>query len=302
MPRQFKKIYIEISNVCNLQCDFCPVVERDKKIMTEELFAKVISESAPLTDEVCFHLMGEPLTHPKIGRYLDICAQHQLPVNITSNGILLDEEKNLLLLNPIVRQINFSLHSFKANFKDKDIRPYLNKIFNFTQTALQTRPDLYLNYRLWNLENENPENDFNEEIFQHIETFFNVSLNRRAHPDWKKSKNILGRLYLHFDTRFDWPSLNAPLQGQKGFCHGLSSHIGIHADGTLVPCCLDKEAGIKLGNCQNSTIEEIIQTPRAQNIKNGFQKRQLNEDLCKRCTFIQRFDSKQSGSPTLLPD
>ncbi len=267
--------------------------------MDEKLFAKIIRDISPLTAEVCFHLMGEPLTHPKLARFLAICIEADVPVNITTNGLLLDSAKTDILLNPIVRQVNFSLHSFRSNFKDRDINVYLNSVFEFTKQALIKRPDLYINFRLWNL-NES-ESESNEEIFLAIEHTYKIILNRSVHVELNKSKKIMGRLYLHFDSQFDWPSLQAPLQSTTGFCHGLGSHIGIHADGTVVPCCLDKEAGIPLGNCQNESVESIVNSKRAQQIREGFKKGQLVEDLCQRCQFIRRFDKKikQSESQAL---
>lgn len=290
-PKKFKKVYVEISNICNLACDFCPEVERDKKIMGRELFEKIIGEITPLTDEVCFHLMGEPLAHPQFAEYVEICAGQGLPVNITTNGTLLNEERARALLHPIIRQVNFSLHSFEANFGEKDIGPYLNKIFAFTHQALTTRPDLYINYRLWNLARED-DHASNENILTAIEENFGVALNRQVDVAFRKNKNVAGRLYLNFDTRFDWPSLKNPLRSETGFCYGLSSHLAIHADGTVVPCCLDKEAGINLGSCADKKIATIVDGDRATRMAKGFQNRQLVEDLCRRCSFIERFDGK----------
>ncbi len=288
--RKFKKIYIEISNICNLQCDFCPEVVRDKKIMGEDLFEKIIAEMGPLTDEVCFHLMGEPLAHPQFSRFVEICAQYKVPVNITTNGTLLNDSRSISLLHPIVRQVNFSLQSFESNFQGQSDEAYLNKIFNFTKQALRERPDLYINYRFWNLAEATI--DPNQKSIDKIEAYFNVTVNRSIDVTLRKSRKLLGRLYLHFDTRFEWPSLNAPLRANHGFCYGLSSHMAIHADGTVVPCCLDKEAGVDLGNCKNQSVQSVLDGPRAIRVADGFKRYTLVESLCQRCTFIERFDKK----------
>src|SRR4051812_9048193 len=137
MTKRFKKVYIEISNVCNLQCDFCPEVERGKKFMEPELFRKAARAVAPLTEEVCFHLMGEPLLHPDFDAYLAFCGTLGLPVNLTTNGLLLTPERVTALLGPALKQINFSLQSFESNFPGKDNTDYLQKIFDFTRRALR---------------------------------------------------------------------------------------------------------------------------------------------------------------------
>lgn len=149
--KKYKRINIEISNVCNLSCSFCPEVHRQKKVMSEDLFRKVLAQVAPLTEEVCLHLMGEPLGHPRLSEFVDLCAEYGVPINLTSNGTLLNEKRQEILLRPIVRQVNFSVHSFEANFGERDVLPYMAKLFAFTRQAFALRPDLYINYRIWDL-------------------------------------------------------------------------------------------------------------------------------------------------------
>jgi len=297
VKRQFNKVNIEISNICNLQCTFCPEVVRTKKLMEEELFEKVIREVAPLTEQVCFHLMGEPLLHPKLERFLEICAREEVPVNLVSNGVLLTDKRAELLLHPIVRQVNFSLHSYNDNFPEKDSTEYLEKIFKFTETAFEKRPDLYLNYRLWNLpkvdELENPVQQKNRLMFREVEKRFEVEMQSKLDANFdvrlQKSYKVKNRLYLHFDTEFIWPSLDLPLIGNAGTCKGLSNHFGVLAEGTVVPCCLDKEAAIPLGNAWETPIPEILASRRAQEMLKGFRERRLVEELCKKCQYIERF-------------
>ncbi|MDZ4677467.1 MAG: radical SAM/SPASM domain-containing protein [Oligoflexia bacterium] len=291
--KRFQKVYIEISNVCNLQCEFCPEVIRDKKFMDEELFTKIIKGIAPLTSSVCFHLMGEPMVHPEFGRYIEICAGENIDVQITSNGVLLNEKRSAFLLNPTVKQVNFSVHSFEANFPGKDISQYLTKIFAFTQEAFEKRPDLYINYRLWNLQDSTDHSLTNKIVYEKIKEAFNIEFDSTVDVGIKKSVKLLNRLYLHFDSRFQWPNQNHPKRQTKGHCYGLTSHMGILADGTVVPCCLDKEGVIALGNCRSQNILEILESERVQKMHKGFKDGNLVEDLCQRCTFISRFDKKK---------
>jgi len=292
MPRRFKKVYIEISNVCNLQCSFCPEVERGKRFMDPTLFEKVITAIGPLTEEVCFHLMGEPLLHPQLSGYLDFCAVHQVPVNLTTNGILLDEKRrDQLLAAPALKQVNFSLQSFDSNFPGQDNTAYLEKIFDFTRRALTQRPALYINYRFWNV-GDSPSESGNPKLFDQIRQALQVDFNPALDVRRKKSAPIMGRVSLHLDSRFEWPNPHHPIRSEKGFCYGLTSHIGILADGTVVPCCLDKEGVINLGNCGRQSIDDIINSTRARTMRNGFHKGILVEDLCRKCTFIARFDQK----------
>jgi radical SAM protein with 4Fe4S-binding SPASM domain len=287
--KRFAKINIEISNICNLQCSFCPEVIREKQIMPTPLFRRVIEQVAPLTDLVCFHLMGDPLVHPRLSEFVDICEEFGVKIFFVTNGVLLRDDKTAILLRKPFQQVNISLHSFFDNHPGKDPSAYLEKIFAFTERAFVERPDLYLNYRLWNLSDPRGTLTDNSEILRRVCERFNVSVPGEVDVRQKKSILLKNRLYLHFDTEFVWPALDLEVLGSRGRCYGLSSHFGIHADGTVVPCCLDKEAAIPLGNLAEQNISDILGSARAQTMLKGFERRELVEDLCKRCNYIERF-------------
>ncbi len=288
---KFKRVYIEISNICNLQCSFCPVVDRDKKVMNAEMFKAIIHDVAPHTEQVCLHLMGEPLAHPEFETIIRHCEEAGVKINLTTNGILLNRYKTLLSTSPAFHQINFSIHAFKDNFKNKDINPYLQDILNFSKESQELSPSLYINYRLWNIAETTTQNDSNSDILKTIAQFFETEIKEDIDVGHIKSKRIYKRVYLHFDSRFEWPSPLMPKQGEAGFCHAVSSHIGIHADGTVVACCLDKEARLDLGKMPEMTLGEVLAGQRARKMKEGFAARKLVEDLCQRCTFIKRFQT-----------
>ena len=106
--KRFKKVYIEITNVCNLSCNFCPKTKRESGFLSVDKFKKVINEVKEYTDHVYFHLMGEPLLNKDLAEFLDICAENNLKVNITTNGTLLNKQKDVLLNAKSLRQVNIS--------------------------------------------------------------------------------------------------------------------------------------------------------------------------------------------------
>jgi radical SAM protein with 4Fe4S-binding SPASM domain len=286
---QFQRIYLEIGNVCNLQCSFCPEVDRAKARLDKESFSALLAQLKPYAEFVCFHVMGEPLAHPEFPLFVQIASELGVPVEITTNGTLLSETHIESLLNPIIRQVNFSLQSYFDNFPTANPEAYLAKIFAFCHRALQERPELYLNFRLWNLAPGEVRDDLNEKLLLRIESEFAVSINRNVDARLIKSKKLLGRLYMHYDTRFRWPDPADPILREQGTCWGTRAHIAVHADGTVVPCCLDKEARIPLGNLRTQKLSEVLESPRYLAMKKGFENGKLVEDLCRRCDYASRF-------------
>lgn len=287
--KKYHKVNLEITNICNLHCSFCPEVVRPARLIELDLFRRIIEQIAPLTEQVCFHLMGDPLCHPKLAELIAICHEYQTRIFLVSNGVLLRENHAELLLHPAVRQVCFSLHSFHDNFPDRDPSSYLERIFSFTETAFKSRPDLYINYRLWNLNELRGTGANNRETLARISKRFGLEAIPEVDVRKKKSYYLKKRLFLHFDTEFVWPSLDLPILGTEGRCYGLSSHFGILVDGTVVPCCLDKEGAIPLGNVKDQSIQKILESERALAILTGFRKGKLVEDLCQRCQYIERF-------------
>jgi len=295
--KRFKRIHVEISNICNVQCSFCPIVERPKEIMGVEQYQKILNQIVPLADDICLHLMGEPLAHPKIEELMEKTSEAGGKVQITTNGLLIQRLGEMLIEQESLRQINFSLQAFKDNFPDRPLSGYLDPIIQFTRECFSRRPDVYINYRMWNYGDQSFKE--NEELINYLEKELSWDkLNREVDVSHIKSKKVFlnHKLYLHFDSRFEWPSPHFPIRSDKGTCQGLRNHFGIHADGSVVPCCLDKEAVITLGNAFEDSIESIIDGVRARSMREGFERGELVEDLCKRCTFIQRFDSKLKGN------
>lgn len=257
--------------------------------MSLEKFEGLIKQAVPLTEDICLHLMGEPLAHPEFLKILNISKDNKAQLQITTNGLLIRKYQDMILSGDSVRQINFSLQAFKDNFPNRPISEYLDPIIDFIKGTFEKRPELYINLRLWNHGDES----FNEndDVISYFEKALNFKLKRKVDVGGIKSKKVFPdkRLYFHFDSRFEWPSPHFPLQSERGTCQGLRNHFGVHANGEVVPCCLDKEAVISLGNAFEQSLESIIDGPRASVMRDGFENGRLVEDLCQRCTYIKRF-------------
>lgn len=276
--KRFRKIYLEISNVCNLHCAFCPGTKRKPKLMNEEEFSFLVSKVRSYTDYLYFHLMGEPLCHPSLKSYLSIAAEHGLKVILTTNGTLLKKQLETLLNAPALHKVNISLHAFEANDLSTPFHQYLQDCFSFGKVLEGSK---IIVYRLWN---NGGANDKNEEILSVMKEYF---------PEpWiseRRGIRIGNRVFLEYGDKFDWPDLTAPEGNRKVFCYGLRDQIGILCDGTVVPCCLDHEGDLALGNLFHENLEEILSAPKAQAIYNGFQNRDAVEELCRKCGYARRF-------------
>ena len=276
--KRFHKIYLEISNICNLKCSFCPGTQRKSKVMNEAEFAALLTRLQGWTDFLYFHLMGEPLCHPSLGTFLQLAGDAGFKVILTTNGTLLEKHQALLLESPALHKVNISLHAFEANDLTIPFEEYLNQCFRFAQAAQGRK---LVVFRLWNQGGANAQNSF---ILNKLQSAF-------PQP-WKEERRgirIGERIYLEYGEKFDWPDLSVEEGSNSVFCYGLRDQIGILCDGTVVPCCLDHEGDIPLGNLHTESLEEILEKPRSKAIFEGFCNRKAVEELCRKCGYARRF-------------
>ncbi|WP_025026959.1 radical SAM/SPASM domain-containing protein [Caldalkalibacillus mannanilyticus] len=289
--KKFKKFYIEITSVCNLACHFCPPTERKASFIKVEEFTNILEQIKPHTDYIYFHLKGEPLLHTKIDQLLDISHEKGFKVNITTNGTLINKVKEKLWLKPAIRQFNFSLHSFDGHQGSSDREGYITSILSFAKEAV-AQSDVIISLRLWNLDRDNATNlerKRNREALSIIEREFNLDYLIEDKVVRGKGVKIADRIYLNHDYEFVWPALKEEEDEGRGFCHALRNQAGILVDGTVVPCCLDGEGVINLGNINETPFSEIIEGERANRLYDGFSRREVVEELCKKCDYRRRF-------------
>lgn len=283
--KKFKRIYIEITNICNLHCSFCPDSGRISGFMTEDLFSRILDEIRETSEYIYLHVKGEPLMHPLLERFLGIACEKKFKVNLATNGTLIARHREMLLDQPSIRQISFSLHSIEDDLTGAG--KYLDDIFSFSNEAIN-KTKMFIEFKLWNL-NGTTENEINNIIFSRIESHFNLKCKVIDMVPSGKGIKISDRIFLNRDKSFLWPDLNLPDGSHKGFCYGLKKQAAILVDGTVVPCCLDGKGIINLGNIKASSFNDIINSERSTNMIRGFSERHVVEKLCLKCTYRDRF-------------
>lgn len=280
MSKRFRKIYLEISNICNLHCAFCPGTTRTPRALTEEDFGQLLPKLTPWSDYLYFHLMGEPLCHPRLEKFLALAGEAGFKVILTTNGTLLDKQKSVLLNAPGLHKVNVSLHAFEANDLPIPFSDYLDRCLSFGKAAVGKK---LVVYRLWN---QGGADELNGQILSALESAF-----PKPWQEVRRGLKLADKVYLEYGDKFDWPDLQAEDGGEQVFCYGLRDQIGVLCDGTVVPCCLDHNGDLSLGNLFTQSMEEILSSPRATAIYEGFSQKKAAEELCRKCGYAKRFQS-----------
>lgn len=276
--KKYKKIYIEITNNCNLKCSFCSEVKRKRRFMTTEEFENILKKIKDYTDYIYLHIKGEPLLHPNIIEFLRLADKYNLKVNLTTNGTLFSKIAKELSECKSLHKINFSLHS------ENNIDNYCEEIFK----NVELLKDKIIIYRLWTLKN-NQLDSKSQEIVNKIRKYYNLPQETVDKIYTSNNIKIKSTIYVDKDNEFSWPEVTT--HKSNGYCYALKTQIGILVDGTVVPCCLDSNGVVNLGNIFKESLEEIINSEKYISLKKSFQDRKPCEKLCQSCTFKERLNN-----------
>lgn len=273
----YSRVYVEITNQCNRACSFCPGTERAPRFLTMEEFQVITEKLKGITKYLYLHVMGEPLLHPQLSDFIRHAGKMGFSVVLTTNGTMLSKRGGELLASGVYK-INISLHSFEDGTKEQQEK-YIRECIQFADKA--SRCGILVILRLWNEGTDEGRNDRTTAL-----------LKEHFQEEWKpdaRGARIRPKLHLEYGKRFDWPDAEAQNYGDEVFCYGLKDHFSILSNGTVIPCCLDREGIINLGNIFEDSLEHILTSERVLEIKRGFQCRQAVEDLCKKCGYARRF-------------
>ena len=277
-----KKAYLEITNACNLRCSFCHGTKREIKYLSVQEFTAAAEKLRNVTEYLYFHLMGEPLLHPHLAEFFEIAASLGFKVILTTNGTLLPKKAELLLAAKPLHKVSISLHCYEANDIGISLEEYLQGCFAFCAAA--AKQGIIAVMRLWNIGGAE---SMNQTILDAMHTHFP--------GEWAETRSgyrLTDRVFLEWGERFDWPDMEADYVDSNHTCYGLRDQIGILSNGTIVPCCLDAEGGIPLGNIFTDDLDAVLASPRAVALKRSFENRNITEELCLRCGYAGRMVKK----------
>lgn len=272
---RFKKIYVEITNICNLSCSFCSKDNHIPKELTLQEFDTILNKIRHYTNSIYLHVKGEPLLHTKLKEILEITKKYNIKVNITTNGTLLKQKVNILQKFDNIRQINISLHS-ENNYPN-----YFDNIF---ETSDLLSKNINIVYRIWTLNNHNA-NILSTKGVDKIIKHYNLDKNTQKKLVNDKNIKVKDNIYLDKDIEFIWPNSVNDNSNDNGTCLGTRSHIAILVNGDVVPCCLDSKGILKLGNIFEDDMLDILNSKLFKEINNGFKNNKLVCNLCKNCNF-----------------
>ena len=275
--KKYSRVYVEITNICNRNCSFCPGTSRPPRRMTEEEFFHVTEKLVGITDYIYFHVMGEPLTHPELPSFIRLATERGFKCAVTTNATLV-KKRGEELLHSGVYKLNLSVHSFEEG-SDEEYLDYITSLTDFASSAADC--GILTVLRLWNRDHDGGRNDRTLELFK-----------ERLKGEWKwgtRGARIRHKLHLEYGDRFEWPDMKAENYGNEVFCYGLGDHFGILSDGRVIPCCLDREGEITLGNIFEDDVQSILNSDRAVKMREGFACRRATEQLCQRCGYARRF-------------
>lgn len=273
-----RKAYLEITNVCNLDCSFCHGTKREPRFMSVDEFTLAAKRLRPFAEHLYFHLLGEPLLHPELEAFFTIADDLGYKVNITTNGTLLKEKGEILLSAKSLRKVSISLHCYEVNTLGMSLEEYLEICFDFCKKAADEGVIVVM--RLWN---KGGFDSMNDAILSRMHQAFT--------GEWKElysGYKLCEYVFLEWGDLFEWPDLKAQDFGANHSCYGLRDQVGVLCDGTVVPCCLDSEGTINLGNIFENNMEDILSSERAENLKKSFQTRNVTEPLCRCCGYAAK--------------
>lgn len=282
MAIKIKRIYIEITNICNLSCSFCSKHHRENKMLSLDEFNSIIQDAKQYTKYIYLHVQGEPLTHPDFNKILHICDENDMQVQLVTNGTFLYKYLDIYS-HPSLRKISISLQSIE--YQAVNLEDYMHTLITFIDYSATFKHPI-VEVRFWR--NDQYDLPKTKKCMDILNEKYTLSLTERNNH-YRIKENI----YVDFDNMFSWPDLeNMPLE-KNGTCLGAKTQIAILSNGDVVPCCLDTDAHVLLGNIFKNDLNTILKDKPYKKLVKEFNDHKIENPFCLRCTYRLRFSKKK---------
>jgi radical SAM protein with 4Fe4S-binding SPASM domain len=286
-------ISIEPTTACNLRCPECPSglrsFTRPTGTIKEDFFKETIDQLSGTLTHIMFYFQGEPFIHP---RFLDMVgyAEKQKIYTITStNGHFLHAANVNKILDSGLSRLIISVdgttqETYEAYRKEgrlsivldgarrlvaerekrKLSKPYIVFQFLVVKPNEHQIPEIYRIAREIGVDKVNLKT---AQVYDY-ENGHELIPTREAYSRYKKNKT--GRY-----------EIKNKLENQ---CWKMWHSCVITWDGSVVPCCFDKDASHKLGDLQGDSFHTIWHGHPYQTFRATLLVSRKEIDICKNCT------------------
>ena len=268
-----KRIYLEITNACNLACPFC-TNKKGNSFMPIEKIDNYLEQIKEISKYIYLHVLGEPLLHKDFSYILKLLDDKKINLQLVTNGILLYKYPHLLE-HDCIRKLSISLHSIN-NLQVND------NYFKTIKRIIKDNKKKIIELRFYDQNNLSQKlisflNELKEEYSFKILNQYN---------SYKLKDNI----YIVSQKMFNWPKLSDPYIGNKGKCHGIKDQIAILHNGMVTTCCLDAVGKNVFGDLNVSSLKEILESSLYKKALKSLNENKLTFPLCMHCDYRLRFN------------
>lgn len=267
-----KRIYLEISNKCNLNCPFC-AYPKGNDFMDLNNINNYLDQIKPYCNYVYLHILGEPLLHPDIEKILQLLDEKDMQLQLVTNGVLLNRHFDLIK-HKCLRKLSVSVHSVNGLHISPDYFITIDKLISSDTKAI-------IDLRFYDEEN----------LSQDLKDYLNrlKSIYGFKQTSRKDSYKLKENVYVSFAELFEWPDMKHEIISEEGSCHGGIDMLAINVKGEVTLCCLDPLAYNSLGNLKETAFKDIIESAEYKKICTDLKNHKINKELCKRCSYRLRF-------------
>ena len=267
-----KRVYLEITNSCNLNCPFC-TNEKGNNFLPIDEIKNYIDQIKPICNYIYLHILGEPLLHPNFEEILEYLDNKQMHLQLVTNGTLLYKYPNILN-HSCIRKLSISIHSINNININEQYFLTINKL-------IENNTDKKIELRFYDKNNlSNQLNDY----LNYLKNKYSFELTSKIN-----SYKIKENTYIYFEELFNWPQITDKDISNTGTCRGAIDMIAINCNSDVTICCLDPKAYNKIGNLKKNTLADILNSDLYLNYIKEFNSRIISSELCKKCSYRLRF-------------